>query len=196
MKQVCLIHGGNVYDTYDEYLEGLKQLEIKYERILYSPHWKYWLGEQLTDYEVVIPKFPNSNNAKYDEWALYFSKLLPFLRSDATLVGHSLGGIFLARYLSEHADTLHFDKVILLAAPYDDTTSETLATFELTDSIEHLKETAEAFYVFHSRDDKVVPVAEAEKYKKILPDAVVTLFDDRNHFNTPNFPELLNAIKK
>lgn len=196
MKQVCLIHGGNVYDSYDEYLEGLQMLELKYDRMLYAPHWKYWLGEHLNGYDVLIPQFPNKNNAQYDEWSLYFSKVLPFLKRDAILVGHSLGGIFLAKYLSEHADTLHFQKVILLAAPYDDTSSESLASFALTDGAKRLKETADEFYIFHSRDDMVVPVSEAEKYKSILPDAEVQLFDDRKHFNIPTFPELLDAIKK
>ena len=45
---------------------------------------------------------PNSMNARYKEWKIMFNKFLPFFKNNLVLVGHSLGGIFLAKYLSEN----------------------------------------------------------------------------------------------
>ncbi len=196
MKQVCVIHGGSTYDSVEAYLDHLASLELDYTRLLYRPRWNQWLGEALSDWEVLLPSMPNTANAQYDEWSLYFSKIIPFLRDDAVLVGHSLGGIFLAKYLSEHSETLHFHAVILIAAPFNDPTNESLGTFKLSDAIATLHLTADEFYLFHSEDDVVVPVEEVKKYQALLPTAHLTLFKDRNHINTPTFPELVDAIKK
>jgi uncharacterized protein len=196
MKQVCVIHGGSTYDSDEEYLVTLHNAKIEYSRLLYRQRWNNWLGETLVDYDVLLPTMPNASNANYNEWALYFSKILPFLQPDAVLIGHSLGGIFLAKYLNEHADSLHFDRVILLAAPYDDTTSETPGSFSLPKDMSRLSKAADSFFLLHSRDDMVVPIGEVEKYHTILPDAELILFDDRQHFNTPTFPELFDIIKK
>ena len=196
MKQVCIIHGGSTFDSDADFLTNLAQQELDYTRILYRQRWNNWLGETLTNYEVLTPSMPNSANAKYDEWSLYFSKIVPFLRKDAVLVGHSLGGIFLAKYLTEHADTLHVDKVALVAAPYDDETEESLASFKLPQDMSKLARTAQEFHLFQSKDDFVVPFAELAKYQAILPRAAATIFEDRGHINTPTFPELIDFIKK
>ncbi len=196
MRQICIIHGGTIYDSDAEFLQHLNELDISYDRLLYRPRWNNWLGETLTNFEVLLPSMPNNANAKYSEWETYFSKIVPLLRADAILIGHSLGGIFLAKYLSEHADSLHFAKVVFISAPYDDEASESLGSFRLSNEIKNLPNTATDFYIFHSHDDVVVPVAEAAKYAHLLPEAVVTLFDDRGHINTPTFPELIEVIKK
>lgn len=195
MKQVCIIHGGSTYDSEELYLEHLKHIEIKYLRMLYGRRWKNWLGEELNDYEVLLPEMPNKTFAKYNEWALYFSKIVPFLRHDATLVGHSLGGIFLAKYLNEHPE-LHYKKVALVAAPFNDTSTESLASFSLPEDLSVLNDAADEFALFHSKDDQVVPYEESIKYADTLDSNSLRLFVDRGHFNQETFPELLDFIKK
>jgi len=197
MKQVCIINGGSTYEDEAAFQDHLLKLELKYIRMLYTGgNWKNWLGATLTDYDVLLPEMPNKAYAKYDEWALFFSKILPFLHNDAILVGHSLGGIFLAKYLNEHADSLHFSKVALVSAPFNDTSTESLASFALPEDMSNLEKTADHFALFHSTDDKVVPFAEIHKYAAILPRAEVTVLEGRGHINDPTFPELLEFIKK
>lgn len=195
MKQVCIIHGGSTFETEADYLKDLKQMEIKYIRMLYGRRWKNWLGENLPDYELVLPEMPNKAYAKYDEWSIFFSKVVKFLRPDTVLVGHSLGGIFLAKYLNEHPK-LHFEKIALLAAPFDDTSTESLASFSLPSDLQVLMKAADKFGLFHSEDDKVVPFFEVMKYSSLLPSNELFLFKDRGHFNQETFPELLEFIKK
>ncbi len=196
MKQVCVIHGGNTYESKNDFIAQLKNLELDYERLLYKPRWNNWLGETLSDHEVLLPTMPNASSAKYDEWSVYFSKILPFLRSDAIVVGHSLGGIFLAKYLNEHSDSLHFKKVILIAPPFSDDGRESLASFRLPADMSNLSSAADEYIFFHSKDDVVVRYEETKKYLDLLPNAKATFFEDRGHINTPTFAELLDEIKK
>ncbi|MDD4830994.1 MAG: hypothetical protein PHR31_02545, partial [Candidatus Pacebacteria bacterium] len=97
-KQIVAIHGGETFDTYEEYLSFLKNLEIDFERIKSKEKsWKKNLGKKLgNDFEVILPEMPNALNAKYIEWEIMFGKLIPFLEEEIILIGHSLGGIFLA----------------------------------------------------------------------------------------------------
>jgi predicted alpha/beta hydrolase family esterase len=196
MKQVCIIHGGSTFDSDQDYLENLKNMEVKYERMLYGRRWQNWLGEQLDDeYELVLPQMPSASNAKYDEWALFFEKVVHFLKPNTTLVGHSLGGIFLVKFLNEHPE-YHFEKIVLIAAPYNGTSSETLGSFSLPATIDRFISATDHQAIFHSRDDKVVPFTEAAKYTAVLPNSELYSFDTHGHFNVEALPELLAFIKK
>lgn len=192
-NQICIIHGGETFSNDKEYLQSLKDKELKYERLLYSPSWNIWIAEQLPDHDVLLPSMPNKQNAKYDEWAIYFSKIVPFLKPSAILVGHSLGGIFLAKYLSEKAPVEPFAKLILVAAPYADETNESLGDFKL-DTAEPLTSTAHEIHLLHSEDDPVVDSSELDRYAADLPEANIHRFIDKHHFIEPSFSELLDLI--
>lgn len=193
-KQVCIIHGGNTYRNDEEFLNNLQNSELDYERLLYAPSWRDWCAERLTDWDVILPSMPNKQNAKYSEWSLYFSKIIPLLDSSAVLVGHSLGGIFLAKYLSENQPDLSFAKLILVTAPYNDETIESLGDYKIFDT-KKLSSAADEIHILHSKDDPVVSFDEAKRYKADLPDAKLHVFDDRQHFVDSTFPELLEIIK-
>ena len=103
-KQVVVIHGGDTFETYEEYLNFLRGYEIDIERYKSDKRdWKPWLRQRLgSDYEVILPIMPNKTNARFDEWKIWFEKFIPFLHDNVLLIGHSLGGTFLAKYLSEN----------------------------------------------------------------------------------------------
>lgn len=193
-KQICIIHGGDTFDSNQEYLDALRDKEVVYERLLYSPGWRDWLASQLADWDVIAPSMPNAQNAQYSEWEIYFSKILPFLDASAVLVGHSLGGIFLAKFLSEHSPALPLSKLILIAAPYDDEQNESLGDFKVSSAVK-LNQAAREIHIFHSTDDPVVPFAESSKYIRDLPRARLHSFEDRHHFIGQIFPELVEIIR-
>lgn len=196
-KQIVVIHGGDTFNTYDEYISFLKGFVIDSLDYFKGGSWKDSLGQSLGEsFEVIAPKMPNKFNAKYAEWKIWFEKLLPLLDQEVIFVGHSLGGIFLAKYLSEHTQNKIIKAVFLLAAPYDEKdTDESLADFSLPESLENFEKQVSSIYLYHSKDDPVVPFVDVEKYKKALPNAVLHVFEDRKHFNQEVFPELVEAIK-
>ena len=151
------------------------------------------MGEE---YEVIAPKMPNKLNAKYLEWKIWFEKFIPHFELEVILVGHSLGGTFLVKYLSENKLPKKIRGVFLVAACYNTQDSDySMADFILPKNLEGIYLQAGKIFIYHSKDDEVVPFADFEKYKKELPKAVAREFTDRGHFNQEEFPELFEDIR-
>lgn len=194
MKQIVIIHGGDSFTTYDAYFDNLKATKINYERLLPRRRWKDVVIEQFPDADIVAPTMPNSSNAQYDEWKIWFEKIVPFFGDDVRLIGHSLGAMFLAKYLHEHPLKNPIRQLILLAGGYDDKNHD-FGSFKV-ESATGLEKSAEQIHLMHSRDDFVVPFTELAKFRADLPTAQVHIFDDRNHFLDEDFPELINLLKQ
>src|SRR3989344_5882807 len=194
-EQIILIHGGTTFDTYEEYMAYLNSCELTLEKIN-KRNWKDFLGSELPDFEVIYPKMPNAKNARYPEWKIWFEKLFRLLNDNVILIGHSLGGIFLAKYLSENNFPKKIKSVHLVAAPYDtEHCKESLADFALTKDLANFTKQAGKIFLYQSKDDAEVPCADVEKYKRDIPSATIEIFDDRGHFIQEEFPELVKDIK-
>ncbi len=195
-KQVIFIHGGDVFNSYSDYIEALNKSTFNpnNKRI---KKWKNSLAEEIGDnFDVIAPTMPNKQNAKYNEWRIWFEKIFPYLGKDIILVGYSLGGIFLAKYLSENIFPKKILVTYLISAPYNGKHSEYFNTdFVLADSLEKMEEQSEKIFLYHSEDDAIVPFVDSRKYSKALPKAVSVVFKNRNHFLQEKFPELVKSIK-
>jgi len=196
-KQIILIHGGQTYDSYEEYISSLQVKVLDFERAQ-QKFWKDTFAERLgSDYEVIAPRMPNGHNAKYLEWKIWFDKYVPYLQDGAVLVGHSLGGIFLAKYLSENTFPCGISATILLAAPHDaEDLEDSLADFVLPDSLALFEKQGGKIHLFQSKDDPVVRYEDVVAYKAQLSSASVIVFENHGHFNIEEFPELVELIKK
>jgi uncharacterized protein len=198
-QQVLFIHGGNCFENYNDYLEFLNKREVSVEDLKSKKKWRHTLQRNLgEDYEIFLPEFPCAWNAKYIEWKIWFEKLIPFLEDNIILIGGSLGGIFLAKYLSENDFPHKIKAVFLLAAPFDDKANDidwVLADFVLPESIEKFVSQAGKIFLYQSKDDPIVPFADVEKYAAKLPTAEKIIFEDRGHFNLKEFPEIIEKIK-
>lgn len=196
-KQVVVIHGGKTYRTYKEYIFSLEKYKIDFEKIK-NEGWKDKLEKDLgRGFEVILPNMPNKYNAKYLEWKIWFEKIIPFLESKVVLVGHSLGGTFLAKYLSENRFPKKILAAFLIAAPYDKKDSDySLADFKLKKDLSGLQSQSEKLFIWQSSDDDIAPFADFTKYKKALPDADFREFKDKGHFIQKDFPEIVKEIRK
>ena len=197
--QIVLIHGGETFDTYEDYISHLKSIELDLERADgEKKKWKNTLGEKLGDaFEIIQPQMPCAWNAKYAEWKIWFEKYLPNLNDGMILIGHSLGGIFLAKYLSENKLTQKIKATIMIAAPFDDTESEySLGDFVLGEDLSLLEEQGGRCIFYHSTDDMIVSLANFENYKTKLPEADFRLHDDKGHFNQEEFSELVEVLEE
>ena len=195
---MVVIHGGRTFDTYEQYLWSLKNREVDIEAFKARKNWREWLAKALGEnFEVFVPRMPNPNNAAYEEWKIWFERLAAFLHNDIVLIGHSLGGIFLAKYLSENTFDKKIAAVFLVAAPCSDVCEgEFLKSFELPKSLEHFSNQAKHIYLFFSEDDPVVPFSQMDEYKKALPGAKLISFAHKQHFNQETFSELVKYIKQ
>jgi predicted alpha/beta hydrolase family esterase len=199
-KQVIVIHGGETFETYEDYLNYLKNRSVDFssEKII---TWKDNLGKNLgEDFQVVLPQMPNNKNAKYLEWKIWFERLIPFFEEEVVLLGHSLGGIFLAKYLSENDFPKKIKGLFLVAPPYEIDENypkgDSLADFIIPKDFKRLLDSVDNIFLYHSTDDDTVPFSDLEKYKKALVGAKSRVFKDRGHIWRPeSFKELEDDIK-
>ncbi len=196
-KQILMIHGGMTFKSEKDYLSYLKNKEVS---TISKPYWEADLEKKLGNkFEIIRPRMPLSDNAKYRDWKILFERYIPLLRKDYILIGSSLGGIFLAQYLSENKMPKKALSVYLVCAPFDgDLTGEDLVGgFKLKKDLSLLEKNCRNLYVMFSEDDDVVPVFHAEKYRKKLKEAEVLIYKHmKGHFTAPKFPEIINLIRK
>lgn len=193
-RQVLVIHGGDTFETYERYISFLESYKIDLDR-LRKRDWKTALPAALGDsFDVVAPMMPNKWNAKYPEWKLWFEKIVALLDDEVILVGHSLGGSFLARYLAENRFPKKISGLLLVSAPFRGTPDEPLLDFTPPDDLGEVGEQAEKIFLYHSADDPVVPIGDLDGYVAAWPQATVRRLDGRGHINQENFPELESDI--
>lgn len=195
-KQVLVIHGGDAFDKYEDYIKYLKSSQLTLER-LRARGWKGNLQASLGKaYDVLTPRMPNSMNARYKEWKIWFEKITHLLDNELILIGHSLGGIFIVKYLSENKFPKNIRATFLVAAPYYTPSNHPLVDFNIESSLGNLIKQAGKIYLYHSKDDKIVPFKDFERYKKDLPEAKTRIFANRGHFNSESFPEIVKDLKQ
>jgi len=199
-KQVIFIHGGLTFKKMEDFYKYLRITEIT-DPFKNKKKWTDSLSVDLGEnYEVMNPNMPFKYGADYEGWKIWFERHFDFIKdNEPILIGHSLGGTFLLKYLSEN----NFPKKIYqlhLAAPVvfdEDDSIEKLSTFEFdVKKITKIQDICEEIHLWHSTDDFSVPFENSKIIKKIIPSAILHTFKDRGHFNQPSFPEILEVIKK
>jgi predicted alpha/beta hydrolase family esterase len=195
MKQVLIIHGGTSFNSYESYIRDLINSTLNYDHMRPHTDWRSWLAKELPKADVLTPVFPNKHNAVFDEWKIMFGKMIPFLNSETSIIGYSLGATFLAKYLHETTLSTPVDQLILVSGVYDDETNEELGSFKVA-SAKGLEKSADYIHLIHSKDDPVVPFGELAKFQHDLPSAKTSIFTDRGHFGQPTFSELIELLNK
>lgn len=113
-----MIHGRMTFKNKKDYLHFLKTRKISIEEKIYWSNglFKKKLGK---NFEIIKPNMPLKDNAKYEEWKIYFERYFPQLENNIILIGSSLGGIFLAKYLSENKFPKKILSTYLICPPFD-----------------------------------------------------------------------------
>jgi len=196
--QVFVVHGGTTFETKGDYLCYLNNRNISVEeRVRWNDSY---LKEELgNDFEVINPCMPLMENAKYEVWKIHFERHFLELNDNIILIGKSLGGTFLAKYLSENKFPKKILSVYLVAPPYDNSLpGEDLAGgFELGEDLSLIEKNCNNLNLFFSKDDFTVPLVHSEKYKEKLGNASIIIYESKNgHFKISEFPEIVEMIKK
>lgn len=192
------IHGGMTFKNKIRYTNYLKTRPISIEK---KVRWSDgYLDEKLGDkFQMIRPRMPMQEDAKYPEWKIHFERHFPYLRRDIILIGSSLGGIFLAKWLSENKFPKKILSVYLICPPFDDTLPEEdlAGGFRLHDDLSMMGRNCRRIYLLFSRDDNIVPLSHGKKYARKLKGAKLITFESKNgHFKIARFPEIVRMIKE
>lgn len=195
--QIFYIHGGMTFKNKKDYLYYLKNREVFIkEKIRWSDNY---LDEKLGKYcEIIRPFMPLMDNAKYEEWEIHFEKYFSYFKNNIILIGQSLGGIFLAKYLSENKFPKKILSTYLIAPPFDNTLfgEDLVGGFKLKSNISMIEKNLSNLNLMFSKDDDCVPIFHAKKFKKKLKNANIVIYENKNgHFRISEFPEIIKMIK-
>lgn len=196
-SQIFMVHGGMTFKSNKDYLRYLKTRRIRIQKKV------NWAGDYLNKelgkkFEIIRPRMPLQDNAQYRDWKIYFERHIPYLRNNVILIGGSLGGIFLAKYLSEQKFPKKILATFLVCPPFDNTVvgEDLVSGFKLKSNLSLLEKNSKNLYLMFSKDDECVPVSHAEKYRNKLKNASIIIYKSKNgHFDVPKFPEIIKIIK-
>ncbi|RME78074.1 hypothetical protein D6774_02355 [Candidatus Woesearchaeota archaeon] len=196
--QVLFVHGGTTFKSREEFLDYLRNKPLQI-----TPR-KKWSAEYLTqalgeDFDIIRPSMPLKENAQYEDWKIWFERYLELCSDELILIGNSLGGIFLAKFLSENQLNKKIRSTYLICPPFDnDLDGEDLVGgFELGDDLSLLEEQGGKLTLLFSKDDPCVPPRHAHKYREKLPRARIIVYESKNgHFQVEEFPELVEMIRE
>ncbi len=160
-------------------------------------HWFPWIQKQLVMKGILtqVLEMPTPYAPVYEEW----KKVLELFPLDMTfsLVGHSCGGGFLLRYLSEHKISV---SRLVLVAPWLDPIKHVTGDFFKFKHDPALLSKVSSLHILYSTDDISSGVKESvSTIYGWYPKAIVHEFVDSGHFtvkemHTAEFPELLDII--
>ncbi len=195
--QIFYISGGATFKNNRDYTKFLKNRKISIEKRI------KWSGDYLEKklgrkFQIIRPRMPLQDNSKYNEWKIHFERHFPHLRDNIILIGESLGGIFLAKYLSENKFPKKILSTYLICPPFDNSLpgEDLVGGFKLKNDLSLIEKNSKNLTLLFSEKDDVVPIAHAKKYKSKLKNAHIIIYDNiEGHFTISKFPELIKMIK-
>ncbi len=198
--QILMIGWGETFDTTQEYLDFLQS----YEFDLWEKHksWKGWLLSWLSDdFDWIRVNMPDTQNAYYPAWKIWFEKYFAYFGDNKLIIiWHSLGGIFLAKYLSENQFPKHIDSIHLVSPVFDNSGLqwESTASFGFDpNNLKNITNQCNNIHLWHSKDDNIVPYKHSMKYHTNLIWSIFHTFENRWHFSgQSHFVELFTEIQK
>jgi predicted alpha/beta hydrolase family esterase len=154
------------------------------------------LRQQLgRDYDVLAPDMPDPDHPRYLAWRGQIEQELGRLDADALLIGHSLGGSMLLKYLAEETYQKPIAGLFLVAVPYWGKQDWELEYAVPDDFASHLP-TIQHLFLYHSRADENVPFSSLRRYQENLPRATVRALAGKEHSFTKGLPPLAQDIKQ
>jgi uncharacterized protein len=177
--QVLFIHGGG-----GEAFEGDEAL-VRSLREALGP-----------DFGVEYPEMPDADAPEFGAWSACISRELSALGAGVILVGHSLGGSILLKHLSEERVEEPIAGLFLIATPYWGAVDWKVTEFELREDFPEALPKDVPIFLYHSRDDEVVPFAHLGMYAGRLPHATVREIEDRGHQLGDDLSEVAEDIAR
>ena len=159
--------------------------------------WIEWLSGELRErgLRVSAKQYPAPNKPKLSKWLGLLEKEVNSAKGDVILIGHSLGGAAVLRFLERYKGD-KIKAVVLVAAAYEFRKHAHLHEFTLEPfDWFAINNTCKKFIVLHSTDDDVVPYGRAKRLaEKLNAQSIITRCC--YHFNRKIEPKVLEAIEK
>jgi predicted alpha/beta hydrolase family esterase len=148
-----------------------------------------------TQYHVLYPQMPDEASPKDEAWIAQISKDLAALDGEVILVGHSAGGGVLLQYLLKENVAKPIAGIFLISIPHWGPEDEEGDEYTLHEGFASQLPEGIPIFLYHSRDDEVIPFAHLAMYAEKIPQATIRKFDGRGHQFNNDLSEVAADIK-
>ncbi|MFA6136057.1 MAG: alpha/beta hydrolase [Candidatus Paceibacterota bacterium] len=188
MKTAVIIHGS---PTKKEYFTRKKPSQS-------NKHWLSWIQKELNLKGILAqtPEFPEPYKPVYEKWCSVFEQFK--IDENTMLIGHSCGGGFLVRWLSENKVKVGN---VVLVAPWIDPNHYLKTNFFDFKIDPNLAKRTKKLIIFESNNDFKEIQKSIDILRTKLKGANFKKFKNMGHFisssmKTDKFPELLKELIK
>ncbi|MEQ6119407.1 alpha/beta hydrolase [Reichenbachiella sp. MALMAid0571] len=155
----------------------------------------YLKKELQNDFEIHYPIIDDPEDPSYQKWKKLLSKEFENLDQPVMLIGHSLGGSMLLKYISEEKPNISISSLFLVATPHWGKNGWDIDEFVLQENFEHKLGKIATVFLYHCKEDLIVPFKHLNFYKKVFPNAIVRILNGTDHAFSNGLPELVGDIK-
>lgn len=166
-----------------------------------KPHgdWIPWIKKELEqrDIRVIVPKLSNPLHPQFFVWLSELKEAVGEPDEYTYFIGHSLGCMTILRYLEQLGLSQTIGGCVFVAAFADKPFGFFRSFFKDPLQWEKVHQQCKKFTVIHSNNDKVVPLAQRDIFKKYL-NAKSLIEHNKGHMTGWDkmfeFPSLLEEI--
>jgi len=189
MKEAIILHG---MPSKEEYFNPESASQS-------NKHWIPWIQRQLILNGILAqtPELPEPYEPVYEKWLEVFKQFR--VDENTILIGHSCGGGFLVRWLTEN--NIKVGKVVLVAPFIDPDHDEVKSDFFKFEIKKGLSNQTGGLCIFYSTDDDQEILTSVDQILAVDQAIQTKQFTNRRHFTlndmkTEEFPELLEEALK
>jgi predicted alpha/beta hydrolase family esterase len=141
------------------------------------------------------PSMPQPENPRYQEWKYKLQSTLPVGGNKVAIIGHSLGGSVVLKYLTEGLCQVPIAGLFLIGAPYWGNRGWTMEEFMFTSDFSSKLPIIDQVFIYHSKSDHWVPISHAECYAKQLHGSTIRKISGDDHEFSAGLPLLVDDIR-
>ncbi len=150
------------------------------------------------EFEIHYPAMPDEENAPYEQWKHQIKKKLDTMQGPIVLIGHSVGASIVIKCMNEIEVKQPVAGIFLVANPFwggNGWRYEGYEELALPNEFATRLPKGASIFLYHSRDDEVVPFRHLAIYAEKIPQATIREFDGRGHQFNNDLSEVAADIR-
>jgi len=149
-----------------------------------------------SSFQIIAPPMPKPDEPNYESWKQALREIMKIMDDDMILIGHSLGGSVLLKFLSEEPVYNSINVLYLIAVPFWGLGDWEVHEFTLKHEFVKQLPVVRSIVIYQSKDDQIVSVDHAEKYASMLPGAECHILNGHGHVFWDGLPELVSHLNQ
>jgi predicted alpha/beta hydrolase family esterase len=149
-------------------------------------------------YDIHYPVMPHEDDADYETWKVQIASELAPMHDPVLLLGHSVGASMLLKFLSEIAVERTIAGIFLIATPFWGGAGwryDGFTRLALPEGFAAALPEGAPIFLYHCRDDEIVPFAHLGLYAQRMPQATIRELDGRGHQLKNDLSEVAEDIR-